>query len=75
MKTIADLVTSKVIYIDGKKVGGALGIEIKADIDNPSLKTEVVVRFAIKRGSLHIEDMGTNGAQRISFSTTNEAFK
>jgi hypothetical protein len=73
-KTNCDLVTSKSVYIDGKKVGGVLGMDIKMSME--SLKTEVIVRFAIKNGSLHITDYndGTN-RQKVEFSTINEAFK
>jgi len=72
--TISDLVTSKVVYIDGKKVGGVLGLNIGCDIEN--IQTTVTVRFAIKNGSLHIKDFDDGSKrQRIEFSTVNEVFK
>jgi hypothetical protein len=77
--TFCDLVTSKSIYVDGKKVGGIQSMHIEFDIDKPSLQTIVSLRFAIKRGSLHIDDVldaeGKVGLQEIHFSTLNEAFK
>jgi len=73
--TISDLSTSKTIYIDGKKIAGVKHLEITFGIDKENIQTTVTMKFAIKKGSLHISDVGTNGAQRVEFSTTNEAFK
>lgn len=74
-RTISDLATSKTIYIDGKKVAGIKRLEIAFGVDKENIQTTVIMKFAIKRGSLHISDIGTNGAQRVEFSTCNEAFK
>ena len=74
-QTISDLATSKSIYIDGKKIAGVRGISIDFGLDNERLQTTITMTFAIKRGSLHITDEGTTGAQKVEFSTCNEAFK
>jgi len=75
-QTQADIVTSKVVYIDGKKVGGVLRFNADLDLQSNNLLTKVTVTFAVKRSSLHIEDIeGKPGLQKVSFSTTNEAFK
>jgi hypothetical protein len=74
LNTISDLATSKTIYIDGKKVGGVKRLNIEFGVDKESLQTTVTMTFAIKRNSLKISNVDTHGAQRVEFSTTNEAF-
>lgn len=75
-QTQADIVTSKQVWIDGKKVGGVQRLEVDLDLRDANLLTKVTVTFVVKRNSLHIEDIeGKPGLQKVSFSTINEAFK
>jgi hypothetical protein len=74
-QTIADLVTTYSVYVDGKKLGGCQKIDLDFDITG-SCRTEVALRLAVKRDSLRITPIkGKPGLKRIDFSTCNEAFK
>jgi len=59
VKTQSDLVYTKAVYMNGKKLSGVQSINIDYDIERPT--TRVTVSMVVKRDSLKIE------ADKISF--------
>ena len=62
-ETIADVVFTKSVFMDGKKLGGVQGIDIRYRLEDKGL-TKVVIEMCIKRDSLEITP------DKISFKST-----
>ena len=64
-KTLSDLVYTKSVYMNGKKLSGVQSVNIDYDIERPT--TRVTISMVIKRDSLKIE------SDKISFEEASYA--
>lgn len=53
VKTQSDLVYTKAVYMNGKKLSGVQSVNVNYDIERPT--TRVTISMVVKRDSLRIE--------------------